>query len=389
MQKRRASPDARDNSVCQEHNISEILFADDTTLCGTRAEIQQGRDCVVEILERFEEKCHPDKEEVMRIGHPFGGKIRILGSYSCSKEDTKRKREKMQRAAIIIRRRICKSALSKRTQARVLEACVESIGLFDAAITPWPKSEIRQIQQVVDRLYHHIWSDKKGPPLLEMKEKETNMFGVRKSLQVDSLQLKIEKRTLERIGHVLRMDRDRMTKITTLGWPKATPEKPAERTTITYWRTTLRNAGLDPDLIDKKCLDRKEFKKTTRKRIEHIRKWEHEKADREDGTTRNQRETRSKPGSVLCSICTKECKNTLGLKVHHKRMHRDNPEEFRTCSKCNASIKSLSALRNHQKRCAGSPPGICPYCRQANTTSNIARHRKVCPQRSKNPPGPY
>ena len=158
-----------------------------------------------------------------------------------------------------------------------MEACVESIGLFDAAIKPWPKSEIRQIQQVVDRLYRHIWSDKKGPPLMEMKEKETNMFGVRKSLQVDSLQLKMEKRTLERIGHVLRMNRDRMTKITTLGWPKATPEKPAGRTTITYWRTTLRNPGLYPDLIDNKCLDRKEFKKTTRKRIKHIRKWEHEK----------------------------------------------------------------------------------------------------------------
>ena len=77
---------ARDNSVCQEHNISEILFADDTTLCGTRAEIQQGRNCVVEILERFEEKCNTDKEEVMRIGHLSGGKIRILGSYSCSKK---------------------------------------------------------------------------------------------------------------------------------------------------------------------------------------------------------------------------------------------------------------------------------------------------------------
>ena len=193
----------------------------------------------------------------MRIGHPSGGKIRILGSYSCSKEDTKSKREKMQRAAFIIRRRIGKSTLSNRTQARVVEACVESIGLFDAAIRPWRKSEIRQIQQVVDRLYRHIRSDKKGPPLMEMKEKETNMFGLRKSPQVDSLQLKIEKRTIERIGHALRMDRDRMTKITTLGWPKATPEKPAGKTSVTYWRTTLRNAGLDPDLIDKKCLDRK------------------------------------------------------------------------------------------------------------------------------------
>ena len=46
-----------------------------------------------------------------------------------------------------------------------------------------------------------------------------NMFQVGKNLGVGSLEMKTEKRTLERIGHVLRMKNDRIVKQTTLGWP--------------------------------------------------------------------------------------------------------------------------------------------------------------------------
>ena len=45
-----------------------------------------------------------------------------------------------------------------------------------------------------------------------MQEKKANMFQVRKDLGVGSSETKIEKRTLERIGHVLRMKNDRIVK---------------------------------------------------------------------------------------------------------------------------------------------------------------------------------
>ena len=139
------------------------------------------------------------------------------------------------------------------------------------------------------------------------------------------------------------------------------------RRTVTYWRTTLRNAGLDPDLIDKKCLDRKEFKKTTRKRIEHIRKWEHEKADRKDGTTRNQKKRAVTLAPYSAPSVQKNAKHP-GTESSPQENAQDDPEEFKTCGKCNATIKSLLALRNHQKRCAGNPlpPGNMHYSAQAS-----------------------
>ena len=45
------------------------------------------------------------------------------------------------------------------------------------------------------------------------------MYGVRRELEVDSIETKITKRSLQRIGHVLRMDNSRLAKQVTLGWP--------------------------------------------------------------------------------------------------------------------------------------------------------------------------
>ena len=58
----------------------------------------------------------------------------------------------------------------------------------------------------------------KKPPLKEMA-KNTNMYSIRGTLKVVSMHMKIEKRSLQRIGHILRMDNSRLTKKITLGWP--------------------------------------------------------------------------------------------------------------------------------------------------------------------------
>ena len=43
--------------------IVESLFADDTTILGKKDEIFKGRENVVEVMRRFAEKYHADKEE--------------------------------------------------------------------------------------------------------------------------------------------------------------------------------------------------------------------------------------------------------------------------------------------------------------------------------------
>ena len=90
------------------------------------------------------------------------------------------------------------------------------------------------------------------------------MFEVRRQLIVDSLTLKIEKRHLIRIGHILRMDNSRLTKQVTLGWPGteiSDQHNKARQTTIGYWRKLLKEAGSDPDTIEPLAINRKRYRK--------------------------------------------------------------------------------------------------------------------------------
>jgi hypothetical protein len=53
-----------------------------------------------------------------------------------------------------------------------------------------------------------------------MEERGINKYDLRRELGVDTLEIKIAKRSLERIGHVVRMNDDRTTKKVILGWMK-------------------------------------------------------------------------------------------------------------------------------------------------------------------------
>ena len=81
--------------------------------------------------------------------------------------------------------------MSKKMQARVVEVCVE---------------------------YRYVWSKKTKPPLMQMQEEGKNMYDVRKDLGVLTVRGKVEKRVLERIGHVMRMGDERLMKQCVLGW---------------------------------------------------------------------------------------------------------------------------------------------------------------------------
>ena len=81
-----------------------------------------------------------------------------------------------------------------------------------------------------------------------------NMTDVRQRLGIKSVEWKIERRVLERIGHVMRMGNDRLTKTVVLGWWEGmvnpcdrwrNPSPPLEgrgkmagskRKTVLYWR---------------------------------------------------------------------------------------------------------------------------------------------------------
>ena len=74
----------------------------------------------------------------------------------------------------------------------------------------------------------------------QMAERHVNMTDVRQRVGFKSVELKIERRVLERIGHVMRMENDRLTKAVVLGWLVCLEGRGKmagrKRKTVLYWR---------------------------------------------------------------------------------------------------------------------------------------------------------
>ena len=180
----------------------------------------------------------------------------------------------MMKACFVLKNRLKSSKLTKRAQARVVEACAESTVLFDAQFRPWHRSEINQIRRAVDKIYRYIWSDNECPPQIEMTKKGVNMFEVQEQLGVTMIKMKITKRTVQRIGHDLRMDNNRMTKQIALGWPADQTRQTKRQATIEYLRKCLKDAGVEPDHMEQVVMNRRSWRAMMNKRIEHMKNWD-------------------------------------------------------------------------------------------------------------------
>ena len=148
-----------------------------------------------------------------------------------------------------VKKRLKHSRLTERTQARVVEAVVESTMLHNCSTRTWTISELNRMQSKIDQGYRFIWSSKNKPPLREIEEKRKNRWDIRKALRIRSILSKVERRSLERFGHVIRMPEDRTTKQVTSGWLQKleSTEKPRKRYqgTPRYWMKLAIESGWD------------------------------------------------------------------------------------------------------------------------------------------------
>ena len=51
------------------------------------------------------------------------------------------------------------------------------------------------------------------------------------------------------------------------------------------------------------------------------------------------------------------------------------------CHRCGQQTSSPANLRNHLKWCLGAVKGVCPFCHQRRSATNMAKHKSVCPNR--------
>ena len=103
----------------------------------------------------------------------------------------------------------------------------------------WYGCELMKMQSFIDKCYRYVWSSRREQPLRRMHELGINMWDVRSMLGVN-VRWKVEKRVYERIGHIIRMDDERIVNAVVLGWYEGFEGKikmmGRKKKTVLYWR---------------------------------------------------------------------------------------------------------------------------------------------------------
>ena len=136
--------------------FSSSLFADDTTILGEEGEMTGGMEVVKRTMACFEEKNKETKEETLHFGNLDEETTRMLGCWMGTKEDVQKRKARAGKAWFQVKKQLHGSSLPKRTQARIVEACVESALLFDCNTRVWYVREIKAMHSLMDRCYRGI-----------------------------------------------------------------------------------------------------------------------------------------------------------------------------------------------------------------------------------------
>ena len=381
----------RGGAECRSVRLRCALFADDTTVVGMSDEIERGTNGMKSVMGNWEESINEDKEEVLGFGTREGGEVRVLGSWMSAEVDVKNRIKRANGLWWRVRGWLKGSKLSKRWQARVVEACVESSLLYDCGVRVWYKRDLGKLQKWMDKCYRYVWSDRNGEPLRQMEARGVNMQDVRSCLGIKSVRYKIEKRVLERIGHVVRMGNDRLVKAMVLGWYEGLEGKEKmigkKRKTVLYWKRTLNEAGVDWTDVERVCMDREGWKAWVKIRMIHVDRWERQGGHgyvwdvNEERVDRNDRRVID----LVCRYegCGKVCKSKGGLVQHQKRKHRAPLDRVVFgCGVCGMRCETEVARVNHERACGGGRVDggrrECLQCGSWVSRGNYARHRRGC-----------
>ena len=374
-----------------ETTIDNILFADDTTMIGSRKELQVGggMETVTRALTDFQQKENEDKRKWIELGRP--NNVRFLGTWLDLDEDMKQRIKRGYGAWAKMRNKLAKSRILHRKQAQIVRATVMTTMLYACKSRPWREYEYSRIQSVMDRCYRYIV----GQNLRRMADERKNMFDIRKSLGVARVKREIEKQCMEWCGHVMRMADSNLVKQTVKGWLDNKTLKlgkiGAKPTLQRFWKRKLPEMEVDAEYLEVIAGDRTEWRRKIRDRYEKGCLEDDSKSNEE---RRNQEQilegAETRPPEVVgnrdgasqqmhcCGLCQKSGFATRrALMVHNQLQHQQQREHLGgyECQKgCKKMIKTPQARGIHERTCLGDEAATkAEYRRKRNESRRRER----------------
>ena len=373
----------------RERWFTNTLLADDTTLFGTRRELQSGggMDAASSAMRDYEETENVNKREWIELGKP--NEVRFLGAYLDLKVDTDKRVSRGYAAWNCIRQQLKKSSIHPRKQALVLRATVMGTMLYACKSRPWREYEIQRLQSVMDKCYRYVLKTN----LWKMTEEHKNMFNLRKDLKAPRVKREIEKQVLNWCGHVMRMPNENPVKQTMKGWldNKATKlgKIGAKPTIPRYWVKLLTRIGINPEFLEHRVADRVAWRQEVN--LSYIRGCaeDDEKANQQMETSQTENmapiddepmddDDEEEETTFRCEMCQEGSFATKkALSVHVQLKHRQQMEDqggYECRKGCGKKIKTPQARGSHERTCKGSKLAtMAEYRKQRNETLHQRR----------------
>ena len=125
--------------------MDKSLFTDATTSLGNSEELEVGVKMTKRVKGCLEERNDDGREKELSIGERRSGKIRMLGSWMNWKGDLRERLKRGGRTWWKTRQRLRGAKVSRKMQAKIVEASVETSMLFDSQAITWKVAEFQKI----------------------------------------------------------------------------------------------------------------------------------------------------------------------------------------------------------------------------------------------------
>ena len=232
-----------------------LLFADDTTGLTRRSQLASFEEDMATCLRDFAEKLHPGKMHRLLAGQPptaggaFTDAVRFLGVWlqwdGKHDRDTYERLQAAQKLWHKLHAQLQRLGLDPKCKGRLIQATVVNCLLYGCERRTFSGKQMTKYQTFINRITFSICSQRRKT----MSDDQVTLADLRKKCGLLPLRHIIESRQLHYLGHLARLDKDRIERqvLHATLWPEGeeTGIKTGPTLRQQYWRLLKQLLGTE------------------------------------------------------------------------------------------------------------------------------------------------